>query len=129
MPEKMRTVWELSRMPGAASPRQAPGRQQQRRQALEIGRTEAERLFDSGRELPLDGPRRLLATDVAQPRGQVDVDALVAEAGAGVCGGELFPALGLEPAAAKPPNSVINSRRFRLNGIQSSASRGCSISN
>src|SRR5712691_2717042 len=98
MPEKMRTVWELSRMPGAASLRQVPGCQQQAGQALEVGRTEAEGFFHARRESLLDRACRLLAADMAQPRRQVDVDALVAEAGAGVGGGELFPALGFEPA-------------------------------
>src|SRR3984893_13291741 len=98
MPEKMRTVSELSRMARAPSGRQAPVGQQERRKALQVGGAELQGLLHRRLEPALDLTQRLLAAHLAQLRGQEDVDALVAVPGARVGGGKLLPALGLDAA-------------------------------
>src|ERR1700694_892668 len=98
MPEKTRTVWELSLMVMVAPGRQPAAGEQERGQALQVRGAEPERLVDTGSEALLDLAKGLFATHLAKLSGQVDMDALVAEYRAGVGPGQLLPACGFEPA-------------------------------
>src|SRR6202022_2126920 len=54
MPEKMRTVWELSLKALLVPGRQATAGEQQRGQALQVCGAQSERLLEAGRETLLD---------------------------------------------------------------------------